>query len=76
MELERYFCTQCGTTQSRDNLTVKKAAFFEMGVGGRAIRSRVVDWLCPDCCCKDEDWNRQAFKAPGNKPPRLRPVNG
>jgi hypothetical protein len=63
----RYTCTRCDTETPRDDLTVKKASFFLMGVGGKAVRSRVVDHLCPTCLVADTDWNRPKFDAPGNK---------
>jgi hypothetical protein len=56
-------------------LTVKKAAFFEMGVGGRAIRSRVIGHLCPRCLVQDQDYQRPAFDTPGTKPV-MRPQHG
>lgn len=62
-----YECTQCKATPGRDLLTVKKAVFLEMGMGGRIIRSRVTDWLCPSCTAKDPDYRREAFTAPGTK---------
>lgn len=69
MAVERtYYCSECGTQTEREMLTVKKAAFFEMGVGGRAVRSRVVGHLCPQCLVKDEDFKRPAFETPGTKP--------
>lgn len=66
--IRRYICTRCGTapksdTQpqatARDLLTVKKVLFVEMGAGGRSIKSRVIDWLCPSCVAADSDWNRE-----------------
>lgn len=74
-----YRCTRCGQrpapeeTKARDLLTVKKVSFLEMGMGGRTLRSRVVDWLCPACVAKDEDYNREPFVAPGNTPPEHLP---
>lgn len=57
-----YVCTNCSKSVERDNLTVKKVAFAEMGVGGKIIRSRVIGWLCVDCLTSDVDWNREAFQ--------------
>lgn len=56
-----YKCTRCGKDCQRDLLTVKKAVFLEMGMGGRTIRSRVVGWLCPSCTANDSDWNQEKF---------------
>lgn len=66
-----YGCTRCGADTVRNLLTVKKAVFLEMGEGGRTLRSRVTDWLCPECVAKDADWNRPKFA-----PPRtIKPIN-
>lgn len=59
-----YICTRCGGEPGRDLLMVKKAVFLEMGEGGSTIRSRVTDWLCPDCVRKDPDWHREKFHPP------------
>ena len=65
--MPNYKCTRCDTPQKRDLLTVKKVSFLEMGTGGRVVRSRVTHWLCPSCVSKDEDFNREPFKAPGSE---------
>lgn len=67
-----YRCTRCGTipvhrdgpevAEPRDLLTVKKILFVEMGAGGRSLRSRVADWLCPACVAGDPDWNMREEK--------------
>ena len=44
----RHYCSECGNQTERESLTVKKASFFEMGIGGKAVRSRVVGHLVPD----------------------------
>jgi hypothetical protein len=62
-----YDCTNCGANSSREQLTVKKVYFQEMGAGGRSIKSRVVGWLCPLCVKKDPDFNREPFRAPNNR---------
>jgi hypothetical protein len=68
MPIDRqYFCSRCDARTSRDDLTVKKASFFEMGVGGKAIRSRVVDHLCPACLVTDPDFKREPFATPGTR---------
>lgn len=59
-----YACTQCKRNTPREDLTVKKAMFTEMGEGARTIRSRVVDWLCPLCLTKDTDYQREKFSPP------------
>lgn len=62
-QVREYRCTRCGEVptkegvEPRDLLTVKKILFVEMGAGGRSIRSRVADWLCPSCVVADPDWN-------------------
>lgn len=73
-----YKCSnlECGKPTTRDDLTVRKVTFLEMGAGGKTIRSRVSGWLCPSCVVKDDDWNREAFSAPGNQPPVMRPIRG
>lgn len=63
-----YFCTRCGRGEedgvTRDDLSVKKVVFLRMGEGGKVIRSRVVEWLCPTCRSEDADWKREAFVRP------------
>lgn len=63
-----YLCTRHDGLVPRELLLVKKVQFTEMGAGGKVQKSRVVDWLCPDCVVKDADWNREEFKAPGQTP--------
>lgn len=59
-----YACTLCGNDTKREELTVKKSTFLEMGEGARTVRSRVVAWLCPRCVIGDADWNRPKFAPP------------
>ena len=59
-----YGCTNCGDPTKREDLTVKKAVFLEMGEGARTHRSRVVGWFCPKCVTSDIDWNREKFSPP------------
>jgi hypothetical protein len=63
-----YVCSNCGSeVEDRDKLTVKKVSFHTMGnppKGGKTIRSRVIDWLCPDCLIKDDVWTRPAYVDP------------
>jgi hypothetical protein len=59
-----YGCTKCGTPTERSKLMVKKAVFLEMGEGARTFKSRVINWLCPSCVAKDDDWNRPKFQPP------------
>jgi hypothetical protein len=61
--IRKYECTGCHKEKDRGDLTVKKVGFFEMGVGGRALRSRVAGHLCPNCLIADEDFQRPAFEA-------------
>lgn len=56
--LRRYVCTFCLTETDRKDLLVKKVLFTEMGAGGKLVRSRVVNWLCPNCTVKDPDWTQ------------------
>ena len=64
-----YRCTRCrkGPNEGlkREQLTVKKVVFSQMGSGARVIRSRVSEWLCPDCIGQDKDWNREPFANEG-----------
>lgn len=71
-----YKCSTCEAPTPRDDLTVMKVTFLEMGAGGKTIRSRVAGWLCPTCLVKEPHWNREAFTAPGNLAPVMRPVRG
>lgn len=59
-----YGCTRCQKVKDRNQLIVKKALFVEMGEGSSTVRSRVTDWLCPDCLHKDTDFNREKFSPP------------
>jgi rubredoxin len=68
-----YKCTRCGAIpgdgtpeEARELLTVKKVSFLGMGVAAKTLRSRVVEWLCPKCVAKDEDWNAPAFEGPSS----------
>ena len=64
MSVSRYGCTRCGAATSREELTVKKSVFLEMGTGARTWRSRVTGWLCPTCVRADPDWNLPKFSPP------------
>lgn len=69
-----YRCTRCGVkpqseletegepVSARELLTVKKVSFLEMGAGGRSIRSRVLDWLCPVCVAGDPDFQLPEYE--------------
>ncbi len=59
-----YSCTGCGLSKKRDELTVKKVVFLEMGAGARTKRSRVVDWLCNECLESDPTFIMPAFTPP------------
>lgn len=37
----------------------KKVYFMTLGQYGQAVATRVVDWLCPDCFAKDEDFLKE-----------------
>ena len=69
---QKYTCTHCGQEYERTALTVKKVTFVEMGAGGKLVRSRVAEWLCPSCTIKDPDWNLP----PSTGIPRPRRLNG
>lgn len=71
---QTYYCTNCGSETARDDLTVKKAVFTEMGAKAKTHKSRVVDQLCPPCLTLDPDWKREAFSEPEFKvlPPQFR----
>ncbi len=53
-----YQCSRCGKHTPREQLTVKKAVFVTPGEGGKTLRSRVTDHLCPTCIIADPDWCR------------------
>lgn len=57
-------CSNCGRVANREQLTVKKVQFSEMGQGAATLRSRVVAWLCNSCLESDMDWNRPRLRAP------------
>lgn len=55
-----YTCSTCGERKERNQLKVKKVVFYEMGPGGKMLRSRVVGWICEDNCLPDDPhWNKQ-----------------
>lgn len=62
--ISEYVCTQCGNPTKRDDLTVKRVQFVELGAGAKTKRSRVTHWLCVTCLAEDFDWNRDPFKIP------------
>lgn len=59
-----YVCTNCGMDKSKQDLTVKKVLFTDMGEGARTLRSRVVSWLCKSCLEEDFDFNREPNVTP------------
>lgn len=59
-----YACTRCSKPTKREELTVKKALFTEMGMGAGTKRARVTDWLCSTCLDSDPDWQREKFSPP------------
>ncbi len=65
-----YGCTRCNKPKGRDELVVKRVQFVGMGVGADILRSRVTDWLCPDCIVEDPDYLREKFH-----PPRMSELN-
>lgn len=64
--IPKYECSVCHNEVGRDNLTVKKCVFLEMGAGARTKRARVLDWLCNECLHLDPIWNEPAFKVVPN----------
>ena len=59
-----YACSKCGLPKKRDELTVKKCVFLEMGAGARTKRSRVLEWLCDGCLGVDSIYLLPAFTPP------------
>lgn len=51
-----YYCTRCNKQTAKTDLLAKKVIYVTLGSGGRTIRSRVREWLCPECCNADTDW--------------------
>lgn len=62
-----YHCTKCGKETKRELLTPKKVIFTEMGAGGKTIRARVIDWLCPPCVKSDPHWNLPPNQSPSDR---------
>ena len=62
--IPEYGCTRCDKDKDREQLTVKKIMFTDMGEGARTLRSRVVDWLCDDCLLEDPDYLREKISGP------------
>lgn len=73
-----YRCSRCkrgaedGVT--REVLMVKRVQFMTMGAAPRTLRSRVVEWLCPNCVKADADWQLPAGHTPdiSNLPNQVR----
>jgi predicted RNA-binding Zn-ribbon protein involved in translation (DUF1610 family) len=51
-----YRCSKCGAVHPRESLVVKRVQFQTMGRNWRTLKSRVTDWLCPDCREADPAW--------------------
>lgn len=62
-----YRCSVCCQITLKSLLVVKKAVFQPLGSGAKIIKSRTISWLCNECVEKDEDYQREAFDAPGHK---------
>ena len=64
----RYTCTKCGRDTPREDLTVKRVVFADMGERAKYRRARVVAWLCPECLEIDPVWNSlPTAESPGAK---------
>jgi hypothetical protein len=50
-------CTRCGNDVRRSEIFVMKVAFHMLGEPSSQKRSRTVDWLCPECLGKSDEWN-------------------
>lgn len=62
----KYECSKCQKECGRNSLHVKRVQFREMGPNGRVIKTRVTEWLCPDCLQADPDYKRPQWgAAPG-----------
>lgn len=62
--IPHYACSHCGKTKKREELTVKKCVFLEMGAGARTKRARVLAWLCGECLHTDPTYLMPAFTPP------------
>jgi hypothetical protein len=60
--VSEYKCTECDAITPREELTVKRVVFRQMGEFGRTLKGRVVGWLCPDCRDKDAVWLDQSTR--------------
>lgn len=56
-EVARKNCTRCGKEENRENVIVMKVAFHRLGEPSSQVRSRNVDWLCPECLGASDEWN-------------------
>ena len=59
-----YRCTRCRKRFKREQLTVKRAVFMQMGEGAKTLRSRVTAWLCEKCLHVDLDYPRETYDGP------------
>lgn len=57
--IPEYRCSNCGHLKPRDQLTVKRVQFTEMGAGASILKSRVMAWLCSLCLGQDTDYMRE-----------------
>lgn len=59
-------CSKCGNKTSPELLMVKRVQFLARVNLRKVLKTRVVAWLCEPCLDKDEDYNREAYTAPGH----------
>jgi hypothetical protein len=69
-----YKCGFCGRDYNDDpdrkeKLFAKVVTFRELGANAKLVRSRTVGFIDVPCMELDEDYNRQAGKAPGQVSP-------
>lgn len=62
MPLTERPCSKCGNSFDRDELTVKRIAFYKFGKNGKMIKSRTVGWLCPGCLQSDGHWSAEPYE--------------
>lgn len=70
----KYTCDECGpgTLYQKEQLTVKRVQYRDMGQNGKVIKTRGTAWLCPEHLAADPDFNRPAYDAaPGTSAKRL-----
>lgn len=59
-------CSRCGTNVPTESAVAYRVTFTTVSKPAKTIRSRTLEWLCPDCLGRDEVWNLPPYSSPGD----------